>query len=308
MRDKRRFVAGAVNHCYQKTINGELIFYSVSDYLVCYTNISVAARRHEVKVLSQVLMPDHLHGSVVAERKSELEAFVQDYTSHFARSHNAVCHRNAPLFSPFGSAPKTSSKDIRSNLIYLGNNGPERRLSPTAESYRWGFLPYSQSRHPFSEKLRLEHASYAMRQAVREVQTFRKAEQPMNYVALQRLTARLSTIERNQLVDYIINAYQYIDFETAIAYFGDYNTMLRAMHASKGTEYELHEDFVGWDDKVYAQMSRLIQEHVCRADVHDFLAWPEEKRRQLFLFLKDNTEATTRQVLKFLRCPWNVNY
>ena len=26
MKEKRRFVAGAVNHCYQKTINGELIF------------------------------------------------------------------------------------------------------------------------------------------------------------------------------------------------------------------------------------------------------------------------------------------
>ena len=302
MKEKRRFVAGAVNHCYQKTINGELIFYSVSDYLVCFTHISVASRRHAVKVLSQVLMPDHLHGSVVAEQKTELEAFVQDYTSHFARAHNVLCHRDAPLFCPFGSAPKLGGKDVRSNLIYLGNNGPERKLSAKAESYRWAFLPYSQCRHPFSEKLRLGHASHAMRQAVREIQAFRKAELPMNYAALQRLTAKLSSEEKNQLADYIISEYQYIDFDAAIAYFGDYQTMLEAMHASKGSEYEIHEEFVGWDDKVYGHMSSLIQAHVCRADIHDFLAWPEDKRKQLFLFLKDNTDATARQVYKFLRC------
>lgn len=302
MKEKRRFVAGAVNHCYQRTLNGELIFYSVSDYLVCFTHISVASRRHDVRVLSQVLMPDHVHGSVVAEQKSELDAFVQDYTSHFVRAHNAVCHRKAPLFSPFGSAPKTGSKAIRSNLIYLGNNGPERKLCVKAESYRWAFLPYSQSRHPFSEKLRQEHASHPMRQAMREVQAFRKADSPLNHAAIQRITAKLSDTEKNQLVDYIISAYQYIDFDEAIAYFGDYQTMLEAMHASKGAEYEILEEFVGWDDKVYGQMSRLVQEHVCRADVHDFLAWPEDKRRQLFLFLKDNTDATAKQVFKFLRC------
>lgn len=303
MKEKRRFVAGAVNHCYQKTVNGELIFYSVSDYLVCFTHISVASRRHAVSVLSQVLMPDHLHGSVVADKKSELEAFVQDYTSHFARAHNALCHRNEPLLRPFGSAPKSGSKDVRSNLIYLGNNGPERKLSTVAEGYRWSFLPYFQSKHPFSEKLRLEHATHPMRQAIREVQAFRKAELPMSYAAIRRLTAKLTDVEKNQLADYIISAYQYIEYDAAIAYFGDYQTMLEAMHASKGTEYEIKEEFVGWDDKVYGQMSKLIQTHVCRTDVHDFLAWSEDKRRELFAFLKDNTDATARQVYKFLRCP-----
>ena len=298
---KRKFIPGSVNHCYQKTLNGEVIFYCVSDYLVCFTHISVASRRHPVKVLSQVLMPDHLHASVVADREWDLADFVQDYTSHFARAHNVTCHRDAPLFKPFGSAPKVHSKDVRSHLVYLGNNGPERRLSTTAEEYRWSFLAYANSEHPFSEKLRLDYASRPMRRAIQEVKACRKADQPLSYTALQRMTQSLNSIEKQQLTDYIITTYQYIDYPLAMAYFGDWEGMISAMHHSKGSEFELKEEFVGWDDKVYAQMSQILVKEYGLADVHDFLAWPEKERVVASTLLKAQTDATPKQIAKFLR-------
>jgi len=298
---RRRFVPGSVNHCYQNTINGDLIFYCISDYLVCYTHLSVASRRHTVKVLSQVLMPDHLHGSVVAERMKDLTDYVQDYTSHFVREHNVTCHRDAPLFNPFGSAPKTKSKDIRSNLIYLGNNGPERHLSSTAEAYRWSFLAYAKSDHPFSEKLRMEFASRPMRRAVQEIKEFRKADKPLSYVALQRMTRFLNHEEKQQLVDYIVTEYQYIDFQSAAAYFENWDGMLSAMHNTKGSEYELKEEFIGWDDKVYSQMSNLLLNDYGLADIHDILCLTDKDKRAVFNYLKTKTEATSRQVAKFLR-------
>lgn len=304
----RKFTSGSVNHCYQKTLNGEVIFYCVSDYLVCFTQISVATRRHPVKVLSQVLMPDHLHASVVAERERDLADFVQDYTSHFARAHNVTCHWDAPLFKPFGSAPKIHSKDVRSHLVYLGNNGPERHLSVTAEEYRWSFLAYAHSSHPFSEKLRLDYASRSMRRAVQEVKACRKENLPLSYATLQRITRPLDNIEKQQLADYIITAYQYIDYPLAIAYFGDWEGMLSAMHHSKGSEFELKEEFVGWDDKVYAQMSQIIVKEYGLADVHDFLAWPAEDRNAALSILKTQTDASTKQVAKFLRLdPWHAS-
>lgn len=298
---KRRFVPGSVNHCYQKTINGEVLFYSISDYLVCYTHISVASRRHPVKVLFQVLMPDHLHSSVVAERERDLTDFVQDYTSHFARVHNVTCHRESPLFKPFGSAPKVHSRDVRSHLIYLGNNGPERRLSTTAEEYRWSFLSYADSTHPFSQKLRLDFASRPMRRAIQEVKACRKAESPLSYTALQRMTRSFNAVEKQQFTDFIITAYQYIDYPLAVAYFKNWEDMLSAMHHTKGSEFELKEEFVGWDDKVYGQMSQIIIKEYGLADVHDFLAWPEERRKKASALLKAQTEASNRQVSKFLR-------
>lgn len=303
---KRKFISGSVNHCYQKTINGEVIFYCISDYLVCYTCMSVAARRHDVKVVSQVLMPDHLHGSVVAERAKDLTDYVQDYTSHFARIHNVTCHRDAPLFKPFGSAPKVHNKDVRSHLVYLGNNGPERRLSSTAEGYRWSFLAYAHSNHPFSEKLRLEYASRSMRRAVQEVRAWRKEDRPLTYAALKRMTEPLNPIEKQQLADYIICLYQFIDFQLAMAYFGDWDAMLTAMHHSKGSEFDLKEEFVGWDDKVYSQMSKIIVKEYGLADVHDCLVWPDKTKREASALLKAKTEASSMQVAKFLRIlPWH---
>lgn len=304
---KRKFISGSVNHCYQKTINGEVIFYCVIDYLVCFTHISVASRRHPVKVLSQILMPDHLHASVVAEREWELGDFVQDYTSHFARAHNVTCHRDAPLFKPFGSAPKVHGKDVRSHLVYLGNNGPERRLSTTAEEYRWSFLAYAKSDHPFSEKLRLDYASRPMRRAIQEVKACRKADRPLSYTTLRRITEPLNPVERQQLTDFIITAYQYIDFPLAMAYFGDWEGMLSAMHHSKGSEFELKEEFVGWDDKVYAQMSQILVKKYGLTDVHDILSWPEAERNAVSALLRTKTEASSRQIAKFLRLdPWHL--
>lgn len=306
---KRRFTPGSVNHCYQKTLNGEVIFYCISDYLVCFTHISVASRRHPVKVLSQVFMPDHLHGSVAAETEKNLTDFVQDYTSHFARAHNATCHRNAPLFKPFGSAPKVHSKDIRSHLIYLGNNGPERHLSAKAEDYRWSFLAYANNAHPFSEKLKLEQASRPLRRAIQEVKACRNSDRPLSYASLQRMTKPLTSLEKQQLTDYIITLYQYLDYRLAASYFDNWDSMLSAMHHSKGSEYELKEEFTGWDDKVYAKMSRLVLREYGLDDIHECLAWDEDKKEQVFTLLKSQTKATNRQIAKFLRMetiqPWH---
>lgn len=297
----RKFISGAVNHCYQRTLNGEVIFYCISDFLVCYTHISVASRRHPVKVLSQVLMPDHLHGSYIAESEKQLRSFVQDYTSHFARSHNATCHWNAPLFQPFGYAQKVHSKDIRTNLIYLGNNGPERHLSGKAEKYRWSFLAYADNPHPFSEKLRLDYASRPLRRAIQEVRAFRSAEKPLTYVALQRMTRSLNDVEKQQLADFIIVTYKYIDFEAASAYFESRDAMLSAMHNTKGSEYELKEEFTGWDDKVYSQMASILLREYRLADIHDCLLWSVQEKIRAFNLLKARTAAADRQIAKFLR-------
>ena len=299
---KRAFVPGAINHCYQKTVNGELLFYNISDYLVMYTLFCVAARRHKVQVLSLVLMPDHLHHCSVAQDCAELSAFVQDYSSHFASANNLLCNRDSPLFlSPYGSAPKVGDKSARSALVYLGNNGPERKLSSTAETYRWSFLAYYRNSHPFSEPLKLASASQSMRRAVSLVKNRREKGLPMRYQTLQWLFKSLNSKEKQQLVDFIVSQYNVIDYEKAISYFESYDKMLEAMHITKGSEHDIQEEFVGWSDKVYGQMSQILIEQKHLADIHDILTLPEAKKRALLPVLQAKTKATERQVMKFLR-------
>ena len=60
-RNKPIVRANAVHHVYQNTRNGYLIFYSVKDYLILFSVISVFARRYGVQILGISLMPDHIH-------------------------------------------------------------------------------------------------------------------------------------------------------------------------------------------------------------------------------------------------------
>lgn len=300
----RKFFTDVENHCYQKTAGGEVLFYNVSDYLVMYTAFCVAARRHDVKVLSLVLMPDHLHHCTKTGAVEELASFVQDYTSHFAQENNRVCHHKGDLFlKPFGSAPKVGDKNVRSTLIYLGNNGSERKLALQAEHYRWCFLAYYRNPNPFSEPLRLSAASKPLRRAISLVKDRCRRNHAIHYQTLQWMFKPLCDRERKQLTDFIITQYNVIDYEAAVAYFNGYDEMLQAMHFTKGSEHDIQEEFVGWSDKVYNQLYRALMEMKGLDDIHDFLKTPAAERRKWIPVLRDCTEATLKQVKKYLRVP-----
>ena len=299
---QRKFAPGALNHCYQKTVNGEVLFYSVFDCLVFFTLFCLAARRHRVQVLSLVLMPDHLHHCTVAREKESLSAFVQDYTSHFASQQNRLCSRKEPLFlKPYGSAPKMGDKAARTALIYLGNNGPERKLSSRADAYRWSFLAYYKNPNPFSTPLKLAKASQAMRRAVKLVKDRAKRNRPISYQTFRWMFRYLGEEEKKQLIDLTVSTYNVIDYEAAIAYFGNYESMLEAMRLTKGSEYDIQEEFVGWDDKVYAEMAKLLLQDKTLADIHDILLRPAAERVKLISVLQNKTGAARWQVLKYLR-------
>ena len=77
MRGKITFRQGAVQHIYQKTINGFLIFYSTRDCLVFFTILATAARRYHVRILGICLMVDHVHILAEARSKRDIDLFVR---------------------------------------------------------------------------------------------------------------------------------------------------------------------------------------------------------------------------------------
>ena len=300
----RRFVQGAINHIYQIARKGEVIFYSVSDHLVYFTIFCIMAKRYNIRVLKLCQMPDHIHGSVIADRKGDLSCFERDLTSLFAREHNGTCHREGPFFkTPFGSVPKIGEKKERSNLIYVDNNPVERHLCQWAEQYRWNYLAYAIDTHPFSEPSHKGDATKAMLRAIRVVKSRHHAEVHMPYALLKRLFNPLDQKEQNQLTYIIITTYSVIDYQAAIRHFGSYETMLTALHSTTGSEYELKERFVGKDDRWYARMTNIIMAHCHLTDIHDMLAFPQEKKCELFFLLRRKTMATATQIANFLRIP-----
>lgn len=303
---KRKTVGGILIHCYQRSAQGQLLFYSVSDYLVFFTILCSVAGKYDIRILSVSLMPDHFHISLVVTNPRSLHEFISVITQMYAREFNRTCHTKGQLFQKsFGSAMKFGAKNGRSNLIYVGNNGVERQLCKKAEDYRWGFLKYHKSQNPFSEPLVVRNASPRMVEALKCVQSYHSDARHLNYRILQRLFTKLNVKEKEQLADYIIVVYNVIDYEGAAEYFDGFDKMIDAMHFNTGSEYDLNEITVGRSDAHYNSMSRILIDKLGLKDIHDVFMLPEEIRfNELFPLLQRHTAAQPEQILKFLRLPF----
>lgn len=213
---KRAVISGCVHHIYQRTLNGELIFYTIRDHLVHFSILSVCARRYRLTILALCQMPEHLHLTAKPLSKKQLADFVRDATACFVREYNRAVGRTGPLFdSRFGSAPKTKEKKVRENLVYVYNNAGERGLCTYAEEYPWNFLAYATSEHPFSNPFVYSKASWRMKKAVREAKARARSGDFLRYSFLERIFAGLDREESAQLSDMLVRLYYFIDLRRA---------------------------------------------------------------------------------------------
>ena len=309
MRIEPNFFRGAVNHCYQRTADHGVLFYSVSDRLLFFTLFCVMAKRHGVHVYKLVLMVDHIHHSTVADSPEQLTAFVRDYSAIFAREYNSSFGRSGHVFeNSFHYAPKRGDKVIRTNLLYLDNNPVERKLVKSAEDYQWNFLAYGKSDHPFSEKIVLRNASMALRKALKRVDWLHDNGQYIPYAVLKRMFESLpDNRERNQLVDYIIVKYSVIDHEAAMRFFGGYEQEVLAARSNTGSEYDICEGFVGKSDTCYSLFISLLLKDGLE-DIHKILTASDNQKLEWFKFLKSRTAAPEKQIAAFLHLSVGVKY
>ena len=300
----RKFYSASLNHCYQNTKNGYLLFYTVFDCLVFFTIFCTTAARYNVKVYKLCLMPDHIHISVYANSRKELYSFIRDYTKLFSKIQNEYYGRSGALFnSPFGSTPKTDIKKIRTNLIYVDNNPVERCLTEKAEDFRWNFIAFAVSAHPFSDPIDPNKASKKMKLSMALVQERQRANKPLNYQLANMLFKNLDKKESEQLTDFIISTFSVIDHSTAIRFFGSYENMLTADHSTTGSEYEIREIFTGKSDKVYSQITALLLNSGRFTSIREVLRLSSDERFELFIQLSGKTAATPEQLAKYLRLP-----
>ena len=306
MKSRKRVVhRDILNHCYQNTVNGNLIFYSVSDYLVYFTLFCTIARKLKVKVLMLCLMPDHIHYSAVVKHGPVLSAFNQETASKFVLSQNRFSACSGALMNhPFGSAAKKGDKIARTNIIYVGNNPVERRLVTKAEDYRWNFLAYALSDHPFSEKIVMSEASRPLRRGLKTVDLIYSRGNPLTYPVLKGLFSKLTKGESQQLTDYIVSKYLVIDFNETARFFDNFGNMIEAMHSSTGSEYDINEVFVGTSDAYYSRMIQILIRELKLKDIHEILSYSTERKFELYQLLRIKTDAPGAQIAKLLRMPF----
>lgn len=297
----RRFLKGEAIHTYQRTESGFNIFYEIEDYLVYYTIFSIWSKRYNIVVYGLCLMIDHLHSLISASTSQDFTTFVNEVTSCFMREYNQEHSRSGHLFcKSFGSALKLGLKRLRTAISYLYNNPVERLLCRYAQEYRWNFLAYAFSSHPFSEKLDLTYASRSLRRVLKEVDGTHARQRHLSYAQLKRMFAVLDKKEKAQLIDYIIVRYSVIRYDllTTSCYEGAEN-MLVAINSNAGSEYDIKEVKWSRSDAEYRKLHRYVHDQGY-ASAGDVISESLETKKALLSGMLKETDVPRYQICKFL--------
>ena len=290
-------------HIFQRTEGHVVLFYTKSDLLCFYTILSICAKKTGIKVLAVAEMYDHIHILVEAASRGEVTAFVQMYSSLYAQEHNRDSGLSGRVFeSPFGTSLKRGDKEIRTCAGYIYNNHTNKKLCSKAEEIRWNFLAYAHSRNPFSVPIKRADASKKMRAAIAIVEAEHKTSRPLNHATLRRLFAGLTKPESEQLTDYIIDAYRFIDYNSIESLYRSYDEMLYSFNANTFNDYDIHEEYQerSGDDTVFREMAKYITSLSLYRNLKDILSVPDNRMMGLATELRVMTRATWRQIGAYL--------
>lgn len=298
--EKRKFQREAVNHVYQRTLSGFNIFYDLEDYLVYYTIFCVMAVKYGIVVYGLCLMIDHIHSLFAARSVKILSQFISHVTLLYVKEYNTAHGRSGPLFEGrFGSAPKRGLKLLRTAIAYLYNNPVEKLLCRKAQDYRWNFLAYARSSHPYSGKLVIRNAPYKLQRVIKEIDYEASCGRHLSYTRLRRLFSGLDKDARNQVVDYIITRYSVIRYDLLESCYGGYENMITAINSNAGSEYDINESMYVKSDKEYRELYRFVCENGFEK-AGDVITLPNDEKYRLFEQLIRYTSASRLQISKFL--------
>lgn len=300
-RPTRKFKADTLQHIYQRTKQGRLIFYRREDYLFYFTLFSVYAHKYRIKIAKLCLMVNHTHSLIAAESNQLLTEFLKVVTSVFVREYNRDIERSGPLFEKqFGCASKEGGKKIRSCSLYVDNNPVEKKLCKVAEEYRWNFLAYYDNPYPFSSPITIRNASFHLRQAIKLVKSLSKASKSLNYATQRTLFTKLDENEKEQLTDYIIQLYNVIDYSLMDNYFGSMDAFLISAHANTGNEYDMEEYWDKYSYKLFFKMIEITDKMGYEGQKRQFFKLTEEELARVIQHLYAKTKAPETMIAMFL--------
>lgn len=297
----KQFIPGALQHTYKITNDAGILFYRLGDRLMMFTIQSVMARKHRIKVAGLCYMFTHIHETLFAVDKAQMDAFERDCISIYSLEHNQDTGRVGPLFqSPFGWAPKVSMKEQKSSSVYLLNNPPEKKLCQNAIEDRWNFLAYFNNPCPFSAKLVKHYASFYLREACSIVDHEFMAGRYLKASRIRAMFAKLkSREEREQLIDYIITKYMFIDFEATNHLFGSYENLVIATQSMTGAEFDIGETFERTSDAPYRTLISLAdKDQLLGSDMRIYHLTDIERNRYICKY-RNLSSATDKHLMSF---------
>lgn len=297
---KRSFISGVPVHCYQKGVDGNMLFYTQKDRLFYLTTYAVQAKKFGIETLALSLMFNHTHSLLRAPDLETLSLFNATTQQMYARGQNTYCGGTGKWFmKTFGWAQKKRDKDIRSCYCYINNNAVEKHLYKTAVMDRWNLIAFHTDNHPFSCPIQMGTISKALRSAIRTARFYHQQNQIINLRVLDYMTKSLSKEECNMLTDFIISLYCPINYKEAERYFGSIQNMISACDVNTGSEYDIKELSDGYTDRPYLQMLKSMNSRNWDLSHKQFLL-DNTGILQTIQYLMKETDAPASMIARFL--------
>lgn len=287
-------------HFYSKGKDGNMIFYTLNDYLVFYTLFCTEAARRHGKIISACIMPNHFHYLEITRDGAEAIRGIAVLERKFAAAYNSEYHRSGQnlFISTSGKAAKRTAKSTKSCIIYIYNNPVAGKLTRSATGYRWNTLRYGLSGHPFTGKPDRSKSRNAFRRSLSLVDDIHKSGRPINYAAMRMIFRNLTPEETDQITDYIINIYNIIDYNEVCKLFGSVQEAAKAAEIVAGSEYDIKEDYENYS--LYRHMSDAMEESGYRVNCMTIEKMETAERHALARHLYERTSASSRQICKFM--------
>lgn len=287
-------------HVYQRTADKGVFLYRVQERIMLYTIFSVAARSGRLSVSALSFMFTHVHALIHNCSPHVGKRFMGKVMSTFTKELNQDSGRTGSLFGRASCSLKKSGKSIRSSVAYVYNNSVEKKLFFRAIEDRWDFLAYAMSENPFSDKILIRKLSSRMRKSIKAIDDEYNRG---NYLRLQRIRCLFKGLggsEAQQLIDYIIVKYKFIDYSLTVNYFKDFESMVTAIDSNTGSEYEIKEDYETGSEQPYVRMCAVAKNLGLLHDDMKIYKLTNNEKEKLLRFLAMKSDASPYQVFRFL--------
>lgn len=299
----RKHSQNGYDHVYQITADRGVCFYTTADCLVWFTLMCVLAERYGIRILAVCIMLNHYHIELHAPSSVAMSSFMRDLNALFTRMYNKRYGRTGPLFcTKFKNAGKYKEQKIRENYLYICNNPVVKCAVPRAEQYRWNFLAYMQSTHPFSSQGDIS-SDERMGQVMSMVRTRRSAGRPLDYAFFDGLYSLLSDSEKKQILDYIITQYNVIDYTAVKRMWGSFEQLIQTLQTVRGAEYDIEDDTAQEDYRHYYKMIRIAADLGYDLGKMRFGQLSPGELRRLVYASRERTGASRVELAKFLHEP-----
>lgn len=305
MTPKRKFTSRGYIHIFQITVDGGICFYTAADCLVWFTLFCVLAKKYDVYVIAVCIMLNHFHVEAHFPSMEAMSAMMQELDARFTRQYNQKYGLKGRLFKGrYGSAPKYKEQKVRDTVVYVYNNPVPKKAVARAELYRWNFLAYMDSPHPFSDKVVIRRSSRNLLSVLAAVRQNKRHGAPLGYAFFSGMYASLELDERLQVLDYIVSCYNVIRYDALRVMWGGYQSMCSVLKTVGGAEHDVEEDSSQEDYRHYYQMTKLMLQEGIDLASSRFDGMCREELDRLAWMLMRKVGASQVELRKFLHMPF----